>query len=268
MFWSHPYGFASTETGRARQNLERNEIMRQEFLRDIERARGKGDVDALKKIADAIKVSFREDDPAAYGQLMKAIVRSFSSQRYNGEWRRDLEIEYATKALQNNDRIPVEIELELLRHLQEGLKDAPFVATEEAIRQRPRLVRLWLHGLSRSDASVTPLPKMPDPPAVEPPIIGAPVESIPDPEDRARYREYLAKRAEVIKETNRLLDIQRKREWFRPLAINYVVSAYAAPPHAKDELERLLRESKVDDVTSEEIKRRVQEASRPVPQGQ
>lgn len=205
-----------------------------------------GDLKGLERLADTIYSNWSEKNKEYYGQLMLNICNSFSSRDFGEGWRYDLELKYAELALEKSSELPLETVCELLRHLfytDETVYSKGLIKGEEWSRQRSARTQLWLDAWKRLQEGIDDKWDPNDLPLinVSPPLeaglpAGVAPEHIKDPKIRAEYEAAIAKNRQKAEKYNQQYKLRRLKEWFLPMAEEYIIGAYSRRPFNYSEL--------------------------------
>jgi hypothetical protein len=169
--------------------------------------------------------------------------------------------------LQNADRIPLWIEVELVQRVRRGFllkRTAP--RGPEWLKQRTAELIYWFHACKRLHAAIDPtwvpdergLPiHAPVPAGVQDAIIGGmSPKSIKDPKLRAQYERNIKEHSAKIQRNSEQRQARELAESFFPTAEKYIIEAYSHSPVNMSELDTRLK----DYIADEEMRTRILEA--------
>lgn len=223
----------------------------QQALVRLEPLRDSRDLDALEKTVDELEQELRQVGGGDYSRFMLYVCNLLSSFDFRDYEHQILLIHrYAEATLKNAPLIPLEVELQLLAHLEEDFEGhGPGDSQEEWTRKRRDRTTRWLRALRRlddeteKDFNFNDLPQM----NVEPPLstslpAGVAPETIQDPALRKEYEATIQRNQQKADAYARQLQLRELRNRYWPIGVRYIARAYSRPPLNEAELQRLLNE--------------------------
>lgn len=232
------------------------------YLSLIQSFRDSRDLKGLERAADEINQKWDEFDGDNYFVLMLNICSQLCSYDFNEEGRElYMADKFAVLALEKSDKIPLEVEFEILSFLQPDYEDSPLgkVKASERDKQRANRVRLWLRAWQRLNNEIDPdfdfddLPKVNIPPPNTSLRAGVAPEDIKDPILRAEYEAAIRENARKAEAYNRQYKLRQLEQTFAGEAEQYIIDIFSKPPFNLEELERLLNTY----ITDKDIKARI-----------
>lgn len=228
---------------------------RQEYLQDVARLKALGearDLKGLEELAAKLEGKWFSTNKEYYGPMMLEICGNFRSWDFKDEEQFELEKRYARLALersyklQENDKIPMEVEFKLLRHVQQSvqyLKDA--VKSEDWSNRRSTMAKLYFHTWHRLEKTIDPNwdanePFLPWPrPSAYDGIwfSGMSPEAIKDPNIRAEYEVALEGFWRKQKRYTEERHLRRLKKRFLPHLQEDILRLYSGPVFDSKKLE-------------------------------
>jgi hypothetical protein len=200
--------------------------------------------------------------PEDYFALVLRIFNVLSSTDFDDNQQRAVLIQgLATRALEKQHVIPLEIELELLLQLEMVPEQLKVEAQGEAwSTRRSDAVKLWFRAWQRLEQSIDrdfDFSDVPEKNVAPPPgsgvIPGMSSEYIVSPRVRKAYEEAIKRnrqKGENYSEQRKLRDLE---EMFSSRAEQFIIGAYSKPPFDLDELNHYLESYIADRDTRERI---------------
>jgi hypothetical protein len=170
---------------------------------------------------------------------------------------------YAIDSLKLADRLPVEVETNLVQHVTADLWSPNGPKGDVWAKQRAKDVVLWFHAWKRVKDAIDPnWDEVKDAPRpVSPPKgvagwgNGMSPDAIKDPVERARFEKEAAAVGEKWDKWAGQIGARRLDQSFSPAAEAWIVKAYSAPPNGEPELKAYLDKY----VSQSEVRQRILE---------
>lgn len=227
---------------------------------------GRKDLGSLRVLANELAAGARDGDADALQQMLFLARESAMNAGGDKGWYA-LSQASALRALgERPERLPIHFHLELVRLVRQKLDAGGDWLDEQRWRKvRANQARLWLGGLHRIEKTIDTSWRADNPPALHPvdapPSIpsGASADSVQDPQIRAKYEEALARHREKLRAFSEQHQARQLLQTFGREACDYLVYLYATPPCDLDELDKLLRESGVDQALADSVRKAARE---------
>lgn len=222
----------------------------------------------LSEIAEEIEEKWLTEDPDHYARLMLDVVNNLTwlARSDYGSYRATTE-KYAIETLEKAERIPANIEFDLLRYVRPKFDEAAVqLVDERSVRQeRRRKILRWLDAWKRLEQAIDPDWDPEDLPFenIAPPIgtglpSGVCPRAIKDPELRAEYEAAIEANRKKNEEYKRQRMLRKVKRRFSPRLEKTIVTAYSRPPHDMKELAQFVRIYIEDQPMRERIEEAVQ----------
>ena len=219
-------------------------------LEKVHAARDARDLDSLGKLVDSDSQKWKATDHSTFLAYMYSACGDLSSYEYpNGSKRAELLTKYSLEVLASG-HLSLEDRVRFVEFLG---YDSPDLEESSWRRVRSQKAELWLdtwRQLAESrdpkfDVTNVPMINVDPPPGSGVPA-GASPESVKDPKLRADYKRILDRNRAKIERFNEQQYIRMNADRFYEEAERYLLNAYSKPPWDSAELERLLREKRID----------------------
>lgn len=227
----------------------------QEVVSRLELLRDSRDLISLEKTVGELEQELSQVGGEDYSRSMLYVCNLLSSYDF-GEYERQplLLHQYADAALKNVTALPLEVELQLLVHLEHDFED-PGAEDDQERWSRKRRVRAaqWLRALRRLDDETVKDFNFMDLPQVNiaPPDVSLPAgvapEHVQDPAMRREYEAAIERNQQKADAFAKQWDLRELRNRYWPIGVRYIARAYSRPPLAEAELQRLLNEHLSDE---------------------
>ena len=241
----------------------------QEYIKDMDRIHAFGtnkDLKGLDTFMTALQAKWVGKKPENYGGLILEGVGELASKEFGDDRQYELSRSYAIEALKLADRLPVEVETDLVQHVMADLWSPSGPKGEVWAKQRTQDVVLWFHAWKRVKDAIHPdcdqvrdAPRRVSPPTkgVEGWADGMSSKMIKDPVERTRFEKEAAVVDEKVGKWVEQIDARRLDKSFSPNAEAWIIKAYSAPPHNYLELKTYLEKY----VSQPQVRQRILEAS-------
>ena len=236
-------------------DTQNSEAESQELLRDMSQVRTlceNKDLEGLEKLATELERKWFTKSKERYGHMMLEICCNFRSWDFKDEEQLELEKIYARLALersyklQENDKIPIEVEFKLLRHIQQSvqyLKDA--VKSEDWPNRRSTMAKLYFHTWHRLEKTIDAkwdpnetLLSWPRPSGgVRIWFSGMSPKAIKDPKVRAEYKAALEEFWHKVEWYNEQRRLRTMKKRFLPKLQKHLLQLYSGPLFDSKKLE-------------------------------
>jgi len=266
------------------------DLIRHEFFQDYARlenvSQGR-DLAHLKKLSAELESKWFTKNREYYGYIILQICGNFRSWDFNDEEQFELEKRYARLALersytlQENDKIPMEVEFKLLSHIQQSvqyLKHA--VKSEDWVNQRSTQAKLYFHAWHRLEKKIDPNWD-PNEPSMSWPrpsgydgiwFSGMSPESIKDPHIRTVYRADLEEFWRKQKRYTEQRHLRRLQKEYLPILQKHLLRLYSSPlfdsktlqtEALQQDLEKYVKDKGVREIIFDGIRKKLFEESKP-----
>jgi len=265
----------------------------QELLHDRQRIEDLGrvlDLNALEKLAVELEKKWFVKDKEGYGYMMQQLCGTFSSYDFENDRQYELAKQYAVLALekshtlQENNKIPIEAELQLLMYVQsvqmcteyfralshsEDWPDLRVKKTKLYFRSWDRLVKAIDKKWDPNDPSII-FPRPPD--GVKQWVIGMSPEQISDPNLRAEYEAALKVFWQKKKRHIEQRHLRRLQKEYLPILQKHLLRLYSGPAFdskklqteaLQHDLEKHVKDKGVREIIYDGIRKELFEESKP-----
>lgn len=227
----------------------------QEAVSRLEPLRDSRDLNTLEKMVGELEQELRQAGGEDYSRFMLYVCNLLSSYNFgNFERQTRLLHRYADAALKNAPIIPLEVELQLLAHLEEDFEGAEAGEhLEQWTEKRRARTEQWLRAVQRLDNETQKDFNFADLPQVNiaPPVTNLPSgiapEAIEDPVMRKVYEAAIERNRLKAETFARQWDLRDLRNRYWPIGVRYIARAYSRPPLDEAELQQLLNEHLSDE---------------------
>jgi len=223
------------------------------------------DLSAMEALSQEIEQRWRSSDAEVYARCMSTLAGELRSRKLGDTMnkQRGLAQYYAMRTLDKADQIPLDLECELLRGVQQRLDAGGNELDGQPWAQlRREQATLWLHAWRRLQRVIDPNWDPDDLPMINVPApdgfpAGVAPEAVEDPQARARYKAAIvANREKAAKYDEQYRARQLQQHWLKT-AEQFIISSYMVSPGATSELQSLLEQYITDTRVRERILRAV-----------
>jgi hypothetical protein len=261
--WDVAFGEIAEITPQEKQEFEQDSKLVADMDASISQSDVR-DIDAYEEFADRIDQKWRGRNKELYGRLMLKICRPLTSGFFKDVRQYELARRYALSALEDQDSIPLILELELTARVTTFIIGPGAASGKDLVDRRAKDTAVRLHAWRRLlDAidpdwdpndetlyiNVAPPPATGLSPGVDP-------AAIRDSALRAEYEEAIRINSQKIEEDTKQYKYRQYLGWFQPSVENYIMRTYSHPPFAIEELREMLN----DGLPDQEAKTRILEA--------
>lgn len=213
------------------------------------------DLQAMEKLGHEIERDWRAADAVKYAHLTLQLCGQLVSQHFGHSGKQGgLSQAFAMEALKEADKIPLELECELLERARHQLDvEGKTPSGEGWAKMRKEQLKLWLHAWQRLEKTIDKNWNPDDVPEMDLKglegvsfVSGMTSCLTNDPKLKAKYEaavEAFRKKREYYSEQHQIRQLMKS---FYAEAEQYVIQAYSTPPFNLEELQQALDASLAD----------------------
>lgn len=260
---------------------------RQQFLNDNQRIHALAesrDLDGLERLAVELEAKWSVRKKEEYGYIMLGVCGRFSSLDHEEDRHYDLARQYAKSALEKSgtfeedDRVPVDVELELLEYVLTGLDLREAAESGDWAKHRADIAKLHFRVWTRLENTIGSFDATnvleggpPVPAGVEVWTPWMSPESIKDPELRASYEVELEAYREKARKYYAHLKLRELQEERLPYVQESLLRLYSGPSFnskklekaaLKQDLEKHVKNREFEEMIVSKIQQRLEEKSK------
>lgn len=227
-------------------------------------SRDKNDLGSYEQFANKILTKWKSRNPEFYARIALKLCRPLTSGRFKDRRCQDVARKYALSALEKRDKIPLELELELIGRVMTNRGTYYRPTRPDYAQHRPKDVEVRLHAWKRLLDAIDPAWDPTEKLYINVPLPSGAIghagmlpKHITDPVLRAEYEAALETNQKKIERYNEQNRLHKWLKRYPKRAEEYIVRAYSEPPFNLPELKQFLETHPPDEKAKNRILEKV-----------